>query len=126
VNPHSFEEGARVRREVFGADYVDRSDGDESDLLSEFRRLGTQYAWGEIWTRSGLDRRTRSAITLTALAAGGHFDEFALHVVGAVRNGLSRDEIKEIILHLSVYCGFPTANHALSIVARVLDERSDD
>ena len=114
--------GARVRREVLGDDYVERSAAGGSRFTADFQELGTKYAWGEIWTRPGLDRRIRSAITLTALAAGGHDDEFALHVRAAVRNGLTPEEIKEVILHISVYCGFPTANHALSIARRVLEE----
>jgi alkylhydroperoxidase/carboxymuconolactone decarboxylase family protein YurZ len=122
----TLDRGAVVRREVLGAEYAERSTVPAADLMADFRRLGTQYAWGEIWSRPGLDRRMRSAITLTALAAGGHYEEFALHVRGAVNNGLTREEIKEVVLHLSVYCGFPTANNALAIVRRVLDEGSDD
>ncbi|HWB22228.1 MAG TPA: carboxymuconolactone decarboxylase family protein, partial [Gaiellaceae bacterium] len=80
------------------------------------------YAWGEIWARPGLDRKTRSAITLTALIALGHHEELALHLRAARRNGLTDDEIKEVLLQSAVYCGVPAANSAFAVAQRVLDE----
>ncbi|SDO31087.1 4-carboxymuconolactone decarboxylase [Lentzea jiangxiensis] len=118
----SYDDGMKVRREVLGDAHVDRAEPDE--FTADFQDLITRYAWGEIWTRPGLDRRTRSAITLTALIARGHWEEFQLHVAAAVRNGLSQDEIGEVILQSAVYCGVPAANHAFSVARPVLKEHS--
>ena len=92
------------------------------DFTADFQAFITRYAWGEIWTRPGLDRRTRSAITITALVALGHENELAMHVRAAVRNGLTPDEIKEILLQSAIYCGVPAANTAFAIAKRVLEE----
>ena len=118
----SEEEGMRVRREVLGDEHVDRAVASTSDFTRDFQDLITRYAWGEIWARPGLDRRMRSAITLTALVALGHFEELAMHVRAARRNGLSDDEIKEILLQAAIYCGVPAANHAFAVAQRVLEE----
>jgi 4-carboxymuconolactone decarboxylase len=114
-------EGMRMRREVLGDEHVDRAIDRASALTAEFQDLITRYAWGEIWTRPGLDRRTRSCITLTALVALGHFDELALHVRAARRNGLTQDEIKEVLLQTAIYCGVPAANHAFAVAQQVLE-----
>jgi 4-carboxymuconolactone decarboxylase len=116
------DEGMRVRREVLGDFYVDRAVERTTELTAEFQDLITRYAWGEIWTRPGLDRRTRSCITLTALIAHGHMTEFELHVRAALRNGLTRDEIKEVVLQSAIYCGVPAANAAFAVAQRVLAE----
>jgi 4-carboxymuconolactone decarboxylase len=118
----SRDEGMRVRREVLGDEHVDRAEAGKTAFSKEFQELITRYAWGEIWTRPGLDRRMRSAITLTALVAQGHFEELALHVRGARRNGLTPAEIEEVLLHCAVYCGVPAANHAFAVAQRVLAE----
>ena len=118
----SHDEGMRTRREVLGDDHVDRAVGRTTDFTREFQDLITRYAWGEIWTRPGLDRRTRSCITLTALIALGREEELAMHVRAALRNGLSADEIKEVLLHAAIYCGVPAANAAFAVAQRVLDE----
>jgi 4-carboxymuconolactone decarboxylase len=118
----SHDEGMRVRREVLGDEHVDRAEARKSGLTEEFQDLITRYAWGEIWTRPGLDRRTRSAITITALVAQGHFDELAMHLRAALRNGLTRDEVKEVLLQCAVYCGVPAANHAFAVAQQVLEE----
>jgi len=118
----SYEKGMRVRREVLGDGHVDNSIDRTTDFTSDFQDLITRYAWGEIWARPGLDRRTRSCITLTALVALGHFDELAMHVRAALRNGLTADEIKEVLLQTAIYCGVPAANHAFSVAQRVLAE----
>jgi 4-carboxymuconolactone decarboxylase len=112
----------RIRREVLGSEYVDRTRERTTDFTSDFQDLITRYAWGEIWARPGLDRRTRSCITLTALIALGHDEELAMHVRAALRNGLTTDEIKEVLLHAAIYCGVPAANSAFAITQRVLDE----
>jgi 4-carboxymuconolactone decarboxylase len=118
-----YERGMRVRREVLGDDYVDAALERATGFTTDFQDLITRYAWGEIWSRPGLDRRTRSCITLMALMALGRLEELELHVRAALRNGLSADEIKEIILHGAIYCGAPAANSAFAVARRVLAER---
>jgi 3-oxoadipate enol-lactonase/4-carboxymuconolactone decarboxylase len=113
--------GIEVRRAVLGDEHVDRAEAGTTDFTADFQDLITRYAWGEIWTRPGLDRRTRSCITLTALVAGGHEKELALHVRAALRNGLAPDEIKEVLLQAAIYCGVPAANSAFAIAQEVLD-----
>jgi 4-carboxymuconolactone decarboxylase len=118
----SYDDGIKVRREVLGDEHVDRSIERSTDFTSDFQDLITRYAWGEIWTRPGLDRRTRSCITLTALIALNHHNELAMHVRAALRNGLTPDEIKEVLLQAAIYCGVPAANSAFAIAQQVLDE----
>ena len=118
--------GERARREVLGDAHVDAAIERTTDFTAEFQDLITRYAWGEIWTRPGLDRRMRSAITLTALVAGGHETELAMHVRAALRNGLTADEIKEVLLQSAIYCGVPAANSAFAIAQRVLDEQAEE
>ena len=118
----SHDEGMRARREVLGDEHVDRAEARKSAFTEEFQDLITRYAWGEIWTRPGLDRRMRSAVTLTALVAQGHWEELALHVRAALRNGLTQDEVKEVLLQCAIYCGVPAANHAFAVAQRVLEE----
>ncbi|MGI5230436.1 4-carboxymuconolactone decarboxylase [Actinoallomurus sp. CA-142502] len=115
-------DGMTVRREVLGDAHVDRAEARKTEFTADFQDFITRYAWGEIWTRPLLDRRTRSCITLTALVAGGHLEELAMHVRAAVRNGLSADEIKEVLLQTAVYCGVPAANSAFAVAQRVLIE----
>jgi 3-oxoadipate enol-lactonase/4-carboxymuconolactone decarboxylase len=93
-----------------------------SALTADFQELITRYAWGEVWARPGLDRRTRSCITLTALVAGGHEHELALHLRAARRNGLTWDEIGEVLLQAAIYCGVPAANSAFAVARRVQEE----
>lgn len=114
--------GLRVRREVLGDAHVDRALGNTTDVTAEFQELVTTYAWGGIWTRAGLDRRSRSMVTLTALVAGRHYDELELHLRAALRNGLTKDEIVEVLLQTAVYCGVPAANSAFAVANRVLNE----
>jgi 4-carboxymuconolactone decarboxylase len=116
------ERGMKVRRAVLGDEHVDRAVAGATDFTADFQDLITRYAWGEIWTRPGLDRRTRSCITLTALVAGGHEQELAMHVRAALRNGLTPDEIKEVLLQTAIYCGVPAANSAFAIAQEVLAE----
>ena len=112
----------KARREVLGDEHVDAAAARSSDFTAEFQDLITRYAWGEIWSRPGLDRRTRSAMTLTALIALGQYDELAMHVRAALRNGLTQDEIKEVLLQSAIYCGVPAANAAFTVAQRVLEE----
>ena len=118
----SDEDGMKVRREVLGDAHVDRAEARKDSFTEEFQALITRYAWGEIWTRPGLDRKTRSCMTLVALVALGRFDELELHLKGALRNGLTHDEIKEVLLHCTVYCGVPAGNSAFAVAQRVLGE----
>jgi 4-carboxymuconolactone decarboxylase len=114
--------GMEVRREVLGDEHVDAAVERTTDFTAEFQDLITRYAWGEIWTRPGLDRRTRSCMTLIALVALNRMDELGMHVRAALRNGLTREEIKEVLLHSAIYCGVPAANAAFGVAQRVLDE----
>jgi len=111
-----------VRREVLGDAHVDRAVEGTTPFTEDFQRFITEYAWGSVWTRPGLDRRSRSMITLTALIARGHDDELAMHVRAARTNGLTDEEIKEVILHSAVYCGVPAANTAFRIAKQVLED----
>ena len=117
--------GMQVRRQVLGDVHVDRATSATTDFTRDFQHLITEYAWGSIWTRPGLDRRSRSMITLTALVARGHHEELAMHVRAARRNGLSVDEIKEVLLQTAIYCGVPDANTAFRIAqAALADEET--
>ena len=118
----TYEDGMKVRREVLGDEHVDRATASATDLTRDFQELITSYAWGEIWTRPGLDRRSRSMITLTALIARGHHEELAMHLRAALRNGLTVDEIKEVLLQAAIYCGVPDANTAFRVAQQVLSE----
>ncbi|MET0741134.1 MAG: 4-carboxymuconolactone decarboxylase [Candidatus Nanopelagicales bacterium] len=120
----AYDQGMTVRRQVLGDAYVDGAQAATSELTADFQSFITRYAWGEIWTRPLLDRRMRSAITLTALIAGGHWDELELHVRAARRNGLAVEEIGELIMQTAIYCGVPAANHAFGVAKRVLDEEA--
>src|SRR4051794_4043301 len=117
-----YENGMKVRREVLGDAHVDRSVAATNEFTAPFQDFITRYAWGDVWTRDGLDRRTRSCITLATLAALGREGELALHVRGALRNGLSLAEIREVLLHTAVYAGVPAANAAFAVAQRVLRE----
>ena len=116
------DQGMRTRREVLGDEHVDRAIAGTTEFTADFQDLITRYAWGEIWSRPGLDRRTRSCITLTALVALRREEELAMHVRAARRIGLTPDEIKEVLLHSAIYCGVPAANGAFAIAQAVLDE----
>ncbi|MFF3597240.1 bifunctional 3-oxoadipate enol-lactonase/4-carboxymuconolactone decarboxylase PcaDC [Kitasatospora indigofera] len=125
LGPRPAAVGERVRRAVLGDDHVDRAIARTTAFTAPFQDFITRYAWGEIWTRPGLDRRTRSCITLTALVAGGHHEELALHIRAALRGGLTPDEIGEVLLQSAVYCGVPAANAAFAVANRILDNDKD-
>ncbi|WP_409468581.1 4-carboxymuconolactone decarboxylase [Streptomyces sp. HC307] len=122
--PDPYDAGIKVRREVLGDAHVDRALAQADEFSGDFQEFITRYAWGEIWGRPGLDRRTRSCITLTALVAGGHLDELAFHVRAALRNGLTPAEIKEVLLQAAVYCGVPAANSAFKVAQQVIREET--
>jgi 3-oxoadipate enol-lactonase / 4-carboxymuconolactone decarboxylase len=119
-------EGMRIRREVLGDAHVDRALEGTSDVTRDFQDFITTYAWGGVWTRGGLDRRSRSLITLAALVARGHHEELAMHLRAARRNGLTDDEIAEALLQTAIYCGVPNANTAFRIAQQVLIEPIDE
>ncbi|MBC8092566.1 MAG: carboxymuconolactone decarboxylase family protein [Pseudonocardia sp.] len=115
-------DGLAVRREVLGREHVDAAIATADATTAEFQEMITEYAWGHIWTRPGLDRRMRSTVTLTALVAHGHLAELELHLHAALRNGLTRSEIVEILMQTAIYCGVPAANSAFGVAKRVLAE----
>lgn len=117
-----YERGLQVRREVLGEEYVDAALARTTELTEDFQRWITSTAWGDVWSRPGLDRRTRSVVTLTALVTLGREHELALHLRGALRNGLTQAEIGEILLQCAVYAGVPAANSAFAVAQRVLAE----
>lgn len=117
-----YDAGMKVRREVLGDAHVDRAEAAKTLFTEDFQALITRYAWGSVWARPGLDRRTRSVAVLTAMLALGHWDEFAMHVRAARTNGLTDDEIEEVILQSAIYCGVPAANHGFAVAKRVLSE----
>jgi 3-oxoadipate enol-lactonase/4-carboxymuconolactone decarboxylase len=112
----------RIRREVLGDAHVDRAVAGTTEFTEDFQDLITRYAWGEIWSRPGLDRKARSCVTITALVALNHHEELAMHVRAALRNGLTPEEIKEVLLQTAIYCGVPAANRAFAVAQAVLDE----
>ena len=112
--------GMKVRREVLGDEYVDQSMAKATDLTREFQDLITRYAWGEIWTRPGLDRKTRSCITVAMTVALNRPTELALHLRGALRNGVTAEELREVLLQTAVYCGVPAAHTAFKVAEEVL------
>ncbi len=118
------ERGTKVRREVLGDAHVDAVNASTDVFTEDFQELVTRYAWGEVWSREGLDRRTRSCITLTALVASGHLEGLAAHVRAALRNGLTPAEIKEVLLQSAVYCGIPAAGAAFTIAQSVIQEET--
>ena len=120
-NRKAHDRGMKTRRKVLGDEWVDRAIASKTPFNEDFQDLITRYAWGEIWSRPGLDRRTRSFITLTALVALGREEELAMHVRAALGNGLTSDEIGELLLQCAVYCGVPAANGALAVAQRVID-----
>jgi 4-carboxymuconolactone decarboxylase len=117
-----YDEGMEVRRAVLGDAHVDRAIERTTEFTAPFQDFITRYAWGGVWSREGLDRRTRSAVTLALLTALGREHEIAMHVRAALRNGLSPQEIGEVLLHTSVYAGVPVANRAFAIADEVLRE----
>ncbi|MEQ4300243.1 4-carboxymuconolactone decarboxylase [Plantactinospora sp. B6F1] len=112
--------GMAVRREVLGDAHVDRAVAGTDEFTADFQDLITRYAWGEIWTRPELDRRTRSCVTLAVLATLHHDEELAMHVRAALRNGLTREEVREVLLQVGVYAGVPAANRAFKVAQETL------
>jgi 4-carboxymuconolactone decarboxylase len=117
------EAGNKVRREVLSDDHVDRAKAHETDFNAEFQDLITRYAWGEIWNRPGLKRRTRSLLTISMLIALNRNEELRLHLRAAFNNGVTREELREVLLHSAIYCGVPAANSAFHLAAEIMKEK---
>jgi 4-carboxymuconolactone decarboxylase len=117
-----FERGLALRREVLGAEYVDKSLHSANDFMMAFQRITTEWCWGYAWTRPGLDRKTRSLINLAMLTALNRSPEIKLHVRGALNNGVTVDEIKEVLIHATIYCGIPAGLDAFKAANEVLKE----
>jgi 4-carboxymuconolactone decarboxylase len=122
VSEDRYEQGMRVRREVLGDAHVDRAVANTTEFTAPFQEFITEYAWGTIWARDQIDRRSRSMITLAVLTALGREHEIAMHVRAAIGNGLTREEIGEVLLHTAVYAGLPASNRAFAIAQQALDE----
>jgi 4-carboxymuconolactone decarboxylase len=116
-----YEQGMAVRREVLGDEHVDRAQAATTAFTSDFQDLITRYAWGAVWTRPGLDRRTRSCITVAMLVALNRPEELALHLRAARRNGVTEEELREVLLQTAIYCGVPAANSAFKLAQETLD-----
>jgi 4-carboxymuconolactone decarboxylase len=114
--------GEQVRRAVLGDEHVDRATAAATPFTAPFQEYATRTAWGQVWSRPELDRRTRSCVTVALLAALRAHDELAMHVKAAIRNGVTAEEIREVLLHTAVYAGAPAANSAFAVAARVLEE----
>ncbi|MET1033798.1 MAG: 4-carboxymuconolactone decarboxylase [Arthrobacter sp.] len=117
-----YDAGMAVRRQVLGDEHVDRATAAADAFTGDFQEMITRYAWGTVWTRPGLPRTTRSAITLTAMIAGGYWEELEMHVHAALRNGMTAEEIQEVFLQSAIYCSVPAANVAFKIGKQVLAE----
>jgi len=122
MSDETYDAGMEVRREVLGDDHVDRAVANTTEFTEPFQDFITRSAWGSVWTRDGIDRRTRSCITLAILTALGRENEIAMHVGAALRNGLTSDEIAEVLLHTAVYAGVPAANAAFAIAKPIIEE----
>jgi 4-carboxymuconolactone decarboxylase len=120
-----YHKGLETRREVLGDEHVDRAQANRSEFNAPFQEFITRYAWGEIWERAGLTRRERSLITLAMLVALNREPEFRMHVRGALNNGVTAEEIREVLIHSGIYCGLPAANAAIQAAEQVINETKD-
>lgn len=121
-NQQRYDAGMKVRREVLGDKWVDKATNSRTTFTEEWQAHITRFAWGEVWTRPGLDRFTRSCMTLALMISLGRWEEFNLHVVAAFNNGLTEEEIKEVIFHAACYCGVPAGNNAFAEASKTLAE----
>jgi 4-carboxymuconolactone decarboxylase len=120
-----YHKGLETRREVLGKEHVDRAQADLTEFNAPFQEFITRYAWGEIWERAGLTRRERSLITLAMLVALNREPEFRMHIRAALNNGVTTDEIREVLIHAGIYCGLPAANAAIQAAEQVIKETKD-
>ena len=121
-----FKKGMALRKSVLGAEHVDRAEANKTEFDADYQRYITENAWGTIWTRPGLDKKTRHMLTIAMLAALGKNDELAMHVRATRNTGVTPEELREVLLHVSVYAGVPAANSAFAIAKRVYKEIKDD
>ncbi|WP_312253286.1 4-carboxymuconolactone decarboxylase [Stenotrophomonas sp.] len=121
-----YEAGLAVRRQVLGEAHVERSLQARTEFTTEFQEFITRTAWGTVWTRDGLPRHTRSLLTIVMMVALGHDEEFKLHIRAARNNGVTPEEIKEVLLQAAIYCGVPAANHAFALAKPILEEQAGD
>lgn len=126
MNQEKFEQGLEVRRSVLGAEYVDKSIQNATDFSRPMQELVTEYCWGEIWTRPGLPKKTRSLLNLAMITALNRPHELKLHVRGAINNGLTKDEIKEVFLQTAIYCGVPAAIDSFRAAQEVFDQMENE
>ncbi len=117
-----FNDGMKIRRAVLGASHVDRAEARKTPFDEDFQRYITETAWGAVWTRPGLDRRTRSLLTLALLAAQGHWEEFAMHIRATRNTGASADDLREMLFHVAVYAGVPAANRGFAVAKKTFEE----
>ena len=120
-----YQKGLKTRREILGKEHVDRAQGNLSEFNAPFQEFITRYAWGEIWERAGLTRRERSLITLAMLVALNREAEFRMHIRAALNNGVTPEEIREVLIHAGIYCGLPAANAAIQAAEQVIKETKD-
>jgi 4-carboxymuconolactone decarboxylase len=121
-----YEAGMKVRRAVLGDAHVDRSLANRTEVTEEFQNFITRYAWGEIWTRDGLPRHTRSLLTIAMMVALNRSEELALHLRAARNNGVTREQVKEVLLQTAIYCGVPAANSAFHLADKVFKEQDQE
>lgn len=122
MSDNRFEDGMKVRRAVLGDAHVDRAEARKTGFDADFQRYITENAWGSVWTRPGLDRRTRSLLTLALLAAQGHWEEFAMHIRATRNTGATADDIEEMLFHVAVYAGVPAANRGFAVAKQTFEE----
>ena len=122
MSDKKYEKGMRIRRSVLGNNHVDRTEAGKSDFDADFQRLITETAWGSVWSRPGLDKKTRHLLTIAMLATMGHHEELAMHIRATRNTGVTREEVKEVLLQVSVYAGIPAANAAIAVAKRVFGE----
>jgi 4-carboxymuconolactone decarboxylase len=121
-----YQSGMLIRRAVLGEEHVDRAQASTTEFTRDFQEFITRYAWGEIWSRPGLDRKTRSMLTIAITAALGRWEELRIHVRGARNTGVTREEVREVLMHLAIYAGVPAANTAFAHAAAVYREMDED
>ncbi len=122
MSDKKYENGMRIRRSVLGNDHVERAEAGKSDFDADFQRLITETAWGSVWARSGLDKKTRHLLTIAMLATLGHHEELAMHIRATRNTGVTREDVKEVLLQVAVYAGIPAANAAFAVAKQVYGE----
>ncbi len=122
MSDKKYENGMRIRRSVLGNDHVERAEADKTDFDADFQRFITEAAWGSVWARPGLDKKTRHLLTIAMLATLGHHEELAMHIRATRNTGVTREDVKEVLLQVAVYAGIPAANAAFSVAKRVYRE----